>query len=161
MIRDPGVVGGLLGLHAVLEDPAAPILEREELLFSALARLILRHTGDPPAVGAAGNEGRAVQTAREYLEANSAGDVSPHSLAKECNLSPFYLSRSFSREIGPPPHVYLTGLRLRHAKRLISAGVSTGEAAAGFADQSHLTRRFEGWFGVTPGRYAAGASPVA
>jgi len=163
VIHDYALVREILGLHAALEDPATPSLEREELLFSALARLILRHSGDRPGGRAAGRERRAVRAAREYLEANFAGDVSLDSLARECGLSPFHLTRTFSRELGAPPHVYLTRVRLDHAKRLLAAGVPAGEVAAtaGFADQSHLTRRFKGWFGVTPGRYAASVAPAS
>jgi AraC-like DNA-binding protein len=43
------------------------------------------------------------------------------------------------------------------AQSMIVDGVALSEAAAaaGFADQSHLTRHFSARFGVTPGRWAA------
>jgi len=39
----------------------------------------------------------------------------------------------------------------------IARGVSLADAAyaAGFADQSHMTRHFKARFGLPPGRYAA------
>ena len=67
--------------------------------------------------------------------------------------------RSFSREVGIPPHRYLTGRRLDRARRLLLAGGRPAEVAAevGFHDQAHLTRHFKRMLGVTPGAYAASA----
>ena len=60
------------------------------------------------------------------------------------------------RAHGLPPHAYLLQLRLGHAKRLLAAGEAPAAVAAavGFVDQSHLSRRFKGAFGITPGQYA-------
>lgn len=46
-------------------------------------------------------------------------------------------------------------LRLAEAKRRLGAGVPIAAVAAdlGFADQSHLHRRFKGAFGMTPGEW--------
>ncbi|HYP30929.1 MAG TPA: helix-turn-helix domain-containing protein, partial [Burkholderiaceae bacterium] len=58
---------------------------------------------------------------------------------------------------GTSPHRFQVGRRLARAQDMIAAGVSLSEtaAAAGFADQSHLTRHFAARFGLTPGRWAA------
>jgi AraC-like DNA-binding protein len=47
-------------------------------------------------------------------------------------------------------------LRLARAWRLITEGCPLSRTTydAGFADQSHLTRRFAAAFGLTPARYA-------
>jgi AraC-like DNA-binding protein len=47
-------------------------------------------------------------------------------------------------------------LRLARARRLLAQGVSASRAAyqAGFADQSHLTRRLKETTGLTPGEFA-------
>ena len=51
---------------------------------------------------------------------------------------------------------YLVGRRLQVVQTQIAAGIALAEAAtaAGFADQSHMTRHFKARFGVTLGRYA-------
>jgi len=48
-------------------------------------------------------------------------------------------------------------VRLRHAKRLLRSEAPIARIAVdvGFADQSHLTRRFQRAFGITPGQFAA------
>lgn len=100
-----------------------------------------------------------VRRARERLEADPAAPVTLDELARECSLSRFQLLRAFARAHGLPPHAYLLQRRLARARRLIRARVPLAEAAAaaGFSDQSHLTRCFTRQFGLTPGRYASGA----
>jgi AraC-like DNA-binding protein len=46
---------------------------------------------------------------------------------------------------------------VRLVRRLLIAGRSPSDAAlaAGFADQSHMTRAFMRQFGITPARYQA------
>ena len=71
-------------------------------------------------------------------------------------MSRFHLCRAFARTYGLPPHAYQLQLRLAEAKRQLAAGRPPAEVAAaiGFADQSHLTKRFKGAFGITPGQFA-------
>ena len=56
-----------------------------------------------------------------------------------------------------PPHAYLRHLRLAAARRLLALGEAPAAVAAatGFVDQAHLTRRFKGAYGITPGRFRA------
>nr|WP_081983984.1 AraC family transcriptional regulator [Massilia sp. JS1662] len=51
-----------------------------------------------------------------------------------------------------PPHVYLNAVRIAQAQALIRLGTPLAAVAleCGFADQSHLTRRFKGSVGATP-----------
>ena len=97
-----------------------------------------------------------VARVRDHLRANPARSISLDELAVVAGLSKFYLLRSFSRACGVTPHAYQMQLRLARAWRLIAEGCSLTRATydAGFADQSHLTRRFSAQFGVTPGRHA-------
>jgi AraC-like DNA-binding protein len=52
---------------------------------------------------------------------------------------------------------YLTQVRVARAKRLLSQGYAIAQVAqkTGFADQSHLTRQFKRFVGVTPGKYGS------
>ena len=142
-------------LHRSLDEPASA-LERESLLLSTYASLLARHaqqhrTPERPASG----EPRAVSRAREYLEECFAEDVSLGKLAEVVGLSRYHLIRTFRENVGLPPHAYLTQVRLRRARKLLAAGEPIAAVAqgVGFADQSHLTRRFKGAFGITPGQF--------
>ena len=54
------------------------------------------------------------------------------------------------------PHAYLVQRRLALARSLLDAGrpIADAAAAAGFADQAHLTRAFRRSLGYTPAAYA-------
>ena len=71
------------------------------------------------------------------------------------NVSPFHLVRVFRDQIVLPPHTYLTQVRVKRAKALLAQRWPIAQVAfeVGFADQSHLTRRFKGVVGMPPGQY--------
>jgi AraC-like DNA-binding protein len=94
--------------------------------------------------------------ARDYLRAQALKNVTLDELAGVAGLSKFYLLRSFSRAYGLTPHAYQMELRLARARRLLAEGRPLSHVTydAGFADQSHLTRRFAAFYGLTPARYA-------
>jgi AraC-like DNA-binding protein len=154
VIRDKPLAGAIQKIHNFLETPASA-LERESLFLWMLSQLIRRHAKDHPVPRPLGCEHGAVRRALEYLEENYTENVSLQNLSQLAGLSPFHLLRVFEKQVGLPPHAYLIHLRLRHAKRLLSAGLPITHAAAdaGFTDQSHLNRHFKRIFGVTPGQY--------
>jgi AraC-like DNA-binding protein len=85
------------------------------------------------------------------LQAHFAQDIGVEELAKQAGLSRAHLTRAFSRHFGVPPHVYLNAVRLRHARLAMAQGCAPADVAldCGFADQSHLNRRFKGAMGMT------------
>jgi AraC-like DNA-binding protein len=99
---------------------------------------------------------KALVTARDLLD-TAAGPVSAATLEAETGVDRYALARGFRASFGTSPHRYLTGRRLDRVKAEIARGISLADAtyAAGFADQSHMTRHFKARFGLTPGRYAA------
>lgn len=167
VLADPLLASRVYALHWRMQPGVADctVLERETRLLELLVLWIRRHGAEPPKLERAGREHAAVRRARQYLADNLAEDVSLGELAGVCNLSPFYLARVFSRSVGAPPHAYLSHLRLekaRHLLRMPSGSNGSGlfdmslaqvAAATGFADQSHMTRRFKRVLGITPGQY--------
>ena len=118
----------------------------------------------PPAGDeAARREPQAVRRAREYLCANIDQRVLLSDLSAVAEMSRFQLMRAFRRVHGLPPHRYLTALRIARAKELIAAGLPLAGVAveSGFCDQSHLTRLFKQYVGVTPQAYAAACVGLA
>lgn len=97
--------------------------------------------------------------ARQRIDDDPAAALTLERLAREAGLSRFQFLRAFARETGLTPHAYIVQKRLGLARRVILRGTPLGEAAAaaGFADQSHMTRLFVRSFGFTPGCLAAGA----
>ena len=76
-------------------------------------------------------------------------------LAVIAGASPFHLHRLFRQGTGLTPHGFLVQARLREARRRLESGAPVADvaAAAGFADQSHLTRSFKRFMGIPPGLY--------
>lgn len=101
------------------------------------------------------NENRAISIAREFIDAHYSDPIGGVEIAAAVGLSLPHLMRAFFARMGVPINVYLNTVRLGHARRLLREGESaaTTAVAVGFADQSHLIRRFREAYGVTPGQY--------
>lgn len=78
-------------------------------------------------------------------------------LATKSGLSRFHFIRVFKSEVGMTPGRYVEQCKMEQAKSMIEmSGSSLADIAErlGFADQSHLTRRFKAIAGSTPAAYA-------
>lgn len=96
----------------------------------------------------------AARLARERIEAAPEEALSLAALARLAGVSPYHLERVFAREVGLPLGEFRLDRRVRLAVERLRAGDALPEAAlaAGFCDQSHLTRQFTRRVGVPPGR---------
>ncbi|WP_079144647.1 helix-turn-helix domain-containing protein [Streptomyces agglomeratus] len=154
----PGLVDPLLRrrvgqLHSALSHRGDE-LEAESRLALVGERL-RGHLRPRPAVPPKPGRGVAVGL-RELLDERVLQGVSLDEAAQLVHAHPTHLVRAFTAAFGIPPHQYLTARRVDRARRLLLDGLPPAEvaAAAGFYDQSHLTRHFKRHVGVTPGRYA-------
>jgi AraC-like DNA-binding protein len=83
------------------------------------------------------------------------GQVAIHSLARAIGWSERHLINRFVAYFGVRPKTIARRLRFIHAFNLLSTHatdeMSTIASEAGFSDQSHMTREFQIFSGVTPG----------
>jgi AraC-like DNA-binding protein len=137
------------------------LLERQTRVSAFVRRLFERHGNFSPERTRARVAPRTVGIVRDYLHANAEHQVSIGDLAQAAGVSGTQVIRAFSSATGMPPHSYLVSLRVERAKALLRVGTGLAEAAleVGFSDQSQFTRHFKRLTGVTPGRFAAEASP--
>ena len=137
------------------EEDASLKLQLESHLITTLVHLITLYADPAPTIGNLSPEKRAVRQVRDYLEAYYTANVSLQTLASLVGLKPLRLLRVFRREMGLPPHAYLLQVRINRAKEFLIQGKTIVEVAGdtGFSDQSHLTRHFKRFVGVTPGQY--------
>jgi AraC-like DNA-binding protein len=85
-------------------------------------------------------------------DANAGTSTPLAKLAQSFGVSVQHASRAFAAYFGVSPVRFRQEHRLRVAYRQLRAGhsPSTAAGAAGFADQSHLTRELKHFAGVTP-----------
>jgi AraC-like DNA-binding protein len=177
VLTDPVLAARLRRLHVALLGPATA-LRRDELLAGVVlaaarlsrgassrtsSRLAQLPAGTGPAYPGPADARRVAGRARELIAGRYRDDLTADDLATAAGHSRFAVHRAFTRVYGMPPSDYQRQLRLREARALIAAGTPISEAAAlaGFADQSHLSRWFVRYYGVTPGRYQRATAPVA
>lgn len=155
VVADDDLVTLMLGLHQSLDVPLNA-LEWETRLLAALTALVNRYANVQTSQVRVRFEQPAAQQMRDFLEAHYSTSISLDELAKLCNFSPWYAARVFQQVYSLPPHAYLEGVRIRHARIFLKQGHPPAWVAAttGFVDQSHFTRRFKRHLGVTPGEYA-------
>lgn len=99
--------------------------------------------------------------AKDLLAANLDGGVALADIASECQLSLSHFSRAFRQSMGVAPHRWLLNRRVELAKDLLrdrKSSLSEVAMRCGFADQSHFTRVFTRWAGVSPGAWRRGVA---
>jgi AraC-like DNA-binding protein len=93
--------------------------------------------------------------ALDYLHENCGRVVTLEELAGATGRDRWSLSHDFRTFYGTSPYLDLTMRRLDAVRHILLADTSLAHAAAaaGFADQSHMTRHFSKTFGLTPRRW--------
>jgi AraC-like DNA-binding protein len=156
--RDPLLAQHFVRLFASLTDKQPDVLGQEENLIRAIACILQRNGSCRPSYrNVKSGPSPSVTKALRRLDAAPDQPVSIADLAALSGTSRFQLIRAFRRETGTTPHAYLIQKRVSAARRLLATGIMPAEAAvaAGFSDQSHMTRAFLRHLGVTPARYRA------
>lgn len=161
---EPGVRGRGLALQVAHDGAggAAVLALAEALGSSSLAAQtgwisLLAHLLRGGATPSAPRRERAlVRKVRAYLDEHLAASVSLDQLTAVAQVSKEYLVRSFTADVGQPPHAYQVNARVERAKQLLLRGDAISEVALalGFHDQSHFTRHFRRIVGVPPGRFS-------
>jgi len=154
LIQDQRTLDSFLRVHCSMEEDE-PDLGRDDIAFSFLHELAVRHGTVSIPLPRNGNEDFAVRRTKRFLDEHYAERVSLHELARLMRLSAYHLNRTFRRKIGMPPHEYQVQVRILKAKSFLRLGRSISETASlvGFVDQSHFTRHFKRFVGVTPGKF--------
>jgi AraC-like DNA-binding protein len=97
-----------------------------------------------------------VARTKELLARDLANPPTLEMLGREVGCSPFYLSRSFSREVGLTIPQYLRKLRMERAAELLRSGhynVTEAATEVGYASLSHFSKAFCETIGCCPVLY--------
>jgi AraC-like DNA-binding protein len=176
---DPGLIGEALGgpcplpfvrdavsndrrllaaIGAALADFDLPLEDlQHDQIVAGLAQALAEADRSVPQRPPSPPDRRAMRCARDHLDAGFARTVRSTELEAVTGLGRYALARQFRACFGTSPYRYLVMRRLDRARALLAAGTPLCEAAlaAGFADQSHLTRHFRRAYGLAPGRWVA------
>ena len=156
LARDPALGDDVAGLMSRLLPPVASV-EHATAIGSLFEQLLERSA---PLVPDRTRHNSPLALVRTYLKTNVNESVPTWDVARMSGLGASQAIRAFHYEFGLPPHAYHLRVRLAAACELLARGVAIARVAneCGFADQSHLSRRFKSVYGVTPATWAAGSA---
>jgi AraC-like DNA-binding protein len=157
--RDLVMFGLAQALAGAMEQPGDSTAMFSEYIALAFFSHVMRAYGGALAGAGSARGGLAswqLRRARDFINANLAGDPSISQLAHECGLSGSYFARAFKLATGVPPYRWLTKQRVERAKELLQdpdRELADIAQLCGFVDQSHFTRVFSRSEGYSPGRW--------
>jgi AraC-like DNA-binding protein len=147
---DPALAGYLEHIDEPLDG-----VEAVEVA-SAIAAMLARHA---PRVRSrrARVDLAAMRRVRGFLIDDPTVRRPVEALERVAGLDRWTIARQFRAAYGTSPTRFRTMRQLDLARRMMRAGRPLSEVAtaAGFADQSHLTRMFKRTYGLTPAAWAA------
>jgi AraC-like DNA-binding protein len=151
LVTDVTLVEQVEALVAQLSRP-----ERSVECATTIRAVLERLTSSDRAVPSPSPQASSLSRVRDHLRDNSSDPVTIADLAALAGLTESHLIRAFHREFGLPPHAYHLRRRLAAASELLASGLSVSTVAyeCGFADQSHLSRKFKEVYGLTPAAWA-------
>ena len=173
---DPALVQTALG--GTLPFAADPVLSRDRLPADAAAELwdidaelddlaatdlvavvlrLLRRAAPTPRARAVPLAIDGLTRVRDLLLSAPADRPDMALMERIAGLDRWTLARQFRRAYGTSPSRFRMLRQLDLARERIrrGSGLADAAAAAGFADQSHMTRQFKRSYGLTPARWAA------
>jgi AraC-like DNA-binding protein/mannose-6-phosphate isomerase-like protein (cupin superfamily) len=121
------------------------------LLLQFMVRLnrLARHTGQPEE---SRQQSALVQQVLAYIGEHLAQNMSLEDLADRFFVSKYYLSHTFSREVGVSLYRYIMLRRLLLARQLLGQGMPAGKVSesCGFTDYTSFYRAFKSEYGISP-----------
>jgi AraC-like DNA-binding protein len=111
------------------------------------------HTTVAPPQWRGGLSPRVLRRVQEYVDSHLSEDLKLEQLALTAGLSMHHFARAFKTSVGVPPHQFVLQRRLSLARDLLTSTdrpIADIAIAAGFSDQSHLSRHFRQSFAVSP-----------
>jgi AraC family transcriptional regulator len=156
-LKDGAIARRMRELQAELESPGLlSALYVESLSCEIAIRLARLAVMEPRGDYRGGLSPRRLRLVKDYIEDNLARDIRLRDIAKIAGVSTAHFCRAFHKSTGTPSHQYIVLRRVDLAKRLLTDSripIAEVALAAGFGNQSHLTKHFHRLVGTTPRRF--------
>jgi len=156
IVADGDLVRAVAAAHQ--DSTSGDATSAETSMLIALRKLVLHH-GDwggrrREAVASLGSR-RRLSIYEQVIEDNLSAELDLQILAQAAGVTRFQVIRDFKKGMGLTPAAFIRDRKVRRANLLIQQGSSLADAAfaAGFSDQSHLSRIFRAAHGMTPGMF--------
>jgi AraC family transcriptional regulator len=154
-LRDPRIEHIGWALKAELEATDSLGRVYAESLGTALASHLLQRYARPQWTHAHFSK-RRLRPVIDYIHEHLTQELSLFELAEIAGMSPTHLKVLFKRTFGLPVHQYIIRRRVEYAVKLIAETrlpLSDVAIAAGFSDQSHMTRFTRRIIGASPSEF--------
>lgn len=127
------------------------------LQFMVQLNRMARHT--EPSQEEAEQLSDLVQKTLGYIGAHLSDPMTVESIAARFYVSKYYLSHTFTREVGVSVYRYIMLRRLLMARQLLLSGESAGQVcrSCGFSDYTSFYRAFKSEYGLSPRAFTAEA----
>jgi AraC-like DNA-binding protein/mannose-6-phosphate isomerase-like protein (cupin superfamily) len=127
--------------------------ENDELLFFMISILLKRYHKSFQEKEMDLN--KEIEVTCEFLEEHFPETISLEELCNLVGTSKSSLLRAFTKSKGMTPYRYLQSVRIGAARRMLERGDTLIDTAmkTGFSDQSHFSKFFSMFIGLTPGTY--------
>jgi len=148
-----------LALWRELEQPTPTGKLYAQTAAQLLAVHLLRHYTCLPLSIKERSQGltrQQVQRVMDFIQAHLSQDISLEALAQQIGFSSYHFAHVFRQTVGESPHQFVLRQRVERARHLLNATdtpLSQIALESGFANQSHLTRTFKRYLGLTPRSY--------
>ncbi len=153
VIRGSEAVFPLKELHQMIMDGYTDF-KKEETLYFLIEQLNFSYGETQQNMGALAVSPE-IKLACEYMEKNYSNAISLDDLSNLSGINKYTLLRNFTKQRGITPYQYLETIRVNSAKKMLEEGTEPIDAAilCGFSDQSHFTKYFKNFIGLTPKQY--------
>ena len=153
-LRSTGVVRSRM-ISSLASRAVSEIRRADSMSPLVLEGLMLEMIGELAREQRCESAPRWLSRVHEVIEWKFREPLTVAGLADVAGVHAVHLSRSFRRQFGRSIGEAIRERRIDFAKSRIRAGADLAEVAmeSGFADQSHLTRTFRNFTGLTPSEY--------
>jgi AraC family transcriptional regulator len=137
----------------LVQNEACDQIFGESITMALLASILASAKKSPAREPVNGLLPWQLRLAKEYIEDNFNRNIGLEELANLTGLSRSWFARGFRGSTGIAPYSFILQIRVRRAKELLfdhNTPIATIATRVGFADQSHFTKIFRRYAGVTP-----------